>query len=466
MYGCQQVLLKPAPELAAVLEFICAEANKLMNCGIYYARQIWFKCRRIIGKYDLEKEYKSHKHFQALYSQAAQQALRTVSESFKSFEGLNKAFKKGKITEKPRPPKYLKKGGTSVVSYPKQALKLKDGHIRIPLGTLIKTWFKLADFVIPMPSNLDFRDIKELRILPRNGCFYAEFVYLLPSVKADINPNRVLGIDPGLNNWLTCISNIGTSFIVDGRKLKSLNQFYNKRVACIKLGKAQGFWNEQLASITEKRNRQVRDAVNKAARVVINHCLTHQIGTVVFGWNQRHKDGIELGKKNNQQFVQIPTARLKERVKQLCEQHGIQFVETEESYTSKASFLDRDFLPVFGNQPEGWKPSGRRVKRGMYRTKNGEFVNADANGAANILRKVEIQLGLDLARVCRASLTAPSRMFLWNSKKIKLAGRCFNPSLSIRLESPVIYAGEKSTNNSTGRVREKFGSSPQNIARG
>ncbi|MEQ9549252.1 MAG: transposase, partial [Coleofasciculus sp. G3-WIS-01] len=151
MYGCQQLLLNPDQELTAVLEFICTEANNLMNCGIYYARQVWFKCRRTIGKYDLEKEYKNNKHFQALYSQAAQQALRTVSESFKSFDGLMKAFRKGKIADNPRLPKYLKKGGLSVVSYPKQALKIKDGQIRIPLGTLVKTWFKIADFFIHKP---------------------------------------------------------------------------------------------------------------------------------------------------------------------------------------------------------------------------------------------------------------------------------------------------------------------------
>ncbi|MFP5275451.1 RNA-guided endonuclease InsQ/TnpB family protein [Coleofasciculus sp.] len=421
MYGCQQVLLTPNTDLSAILEYICSEANKLTNCGTYYARQVWFKCRQIIGKYELEKEYKNNKHFQALHSQVAQQTLRTVAEYFKSFQGLNKAFNQGKIADKPRPPRYQKKGGLAVVAYPKQALKLKDGLIRLPLGTLVKTWFKLSEFFIPMPSNLDFKDIKELRILPRNGCFYVEFVYGISCTKADVDTNNVLGIDPGLNNWLTCVSNVGTSFIVDGRKLKSLNQFYNKRVATLKKGKSQGFWNENLASLTEKRNRQIRDAVNKAARIVINRCLRHRIGTIVFGWNQRHKDGIELGKKNNQEFVQVPTSRLKERIRKLCEQYGIQFVETEESYTSKASFLDNDLLPVFGNKLEGWKPSGKRTKRGMYRTKKGEFINADCNGAANILRKVEIQLGLDLAKVSRAFLTAPSRVFLWNSKKIKLS---------------------------------------------
>lgn len=158
----------------------------------------------------------------------------------------------------------------------------------------------------------------------------------------------------------------------------------------------------------------MRDAVNKAARLVVNHCIKHRIGVIVFGWNKRQKDSANMGKKNNQQFVQIPTARLKNRIAQLCEQYGIKFVETEESYTSKASFVDRDFLPTIGEKPDGWKETGRRVKRGLYRTgaKNW-YINADCNAAANILRKVETMLGIDLDGVCRGALTAPSRITFW-----------------------------------------------------
>lgn len=116
----------------------------------------------------------------------------------------------------------------------------------------------------------------------------------------------------------------------------------------MKEGKPQGYWNFELSKITEKRNRQIRDAVNKAARMVINYCLDKNIGRIVFGWNKGQRQGINIGKKNNQNFVQIPTAKLKDRIQQLAEEHGIEFVETEESYTSKASFLDRDLLPTFG----------------------------------------------------------------------------------------------------------------------
>jgi IS605 OrfB family transposase len=278
-----------------------------------------------------------------------------------------------------------------------------------------------------MPSNLDLKSIKEYRIVPRNNNFYIEFVYKQPDVeKVEANGN-VLGIDPGLNNWLTCVSNTGKSFIVDGHKVKSQNQWYNKQVAQLKPGKAQDYWDDQLAGLTEKRNRQMRDNINKAARFIVNWCLSHQISKIVFGWNKFNKDGINIGKKNNQEFVQIPTARLKSRIAQLCEQYGIQFIETEESYTSQASFWDDDFLPTFceklgagtrnlspskeasSRRPEGWKPSGKRVKRGLYRTNNGSLINADCNGAANILRKVATQLNLNLTEVGRAVLTLPKR---------------------------------------------------------
>ncbi|NKB17201.1 MAG: IS200/IS605 family element transposase accessory protein TnpB, partial [Pseudanabaena sp. CRU_2_10] len=181
----------------------------------------------------------------------------------------------------------------------------------------------------------------------------------------------------------------------------------------LKENQSQGFWSNQLANLTEKRNRQVRDAINKTARLVLNHCLEHHIGTVVFGWNKEQRQSINLGSKTNQNFVQIPTGRVKDRIAQLCEQYGLRFIETEESYTSKASFLDSDTLPTFGEKPEGWQESGKRVKRGLYRSKDGFKINADCNGAANILRKVAAKLGIDLGGVSRGALIAPLRFRLW-----------------------------------------------------
>ena len=410
--GVQQDLIKPDQELKAILEYLCSESNKLHNCAVYYARQIWFKAKRFITGFDLVKEVGSNRHFAALPSDAAVQTCLSVGESVRSFSELIRKAKKGELEQKPKFPKY-RQPGYQLIAFPKRSLKLIDGQIRFPLGLQVKAWFGLKEFFLPMPSNLDFVSLREVRILPRNREFYIEYVYPTEIVQSGVDPSRALGIDHGLNNWLTGVSNVGTSFLIDGKHLKSINQWYNKSVAKLMEGQANGFWSNRLSNLTEKRHRQMRDAVNKAAQFVISHCLENKIGTLVFGWNKGQKERADLGKKNNQKFVQIPTARLKDRIRQLCEQHGICFVETEESYTSKASFLDADLIPVYGEKPAGWNPTGKRVKRGLYRAGNGFMVNADCNGASNILRKVAMMLGLDLSGISRGDLTAPLKFRFW-----------------------------------------------------
>jgi putative transposase len=412
-YGCQQILISPDSILRAILEFICGESAKLGNCGTYYSRQLYFKTGLIPTKYDLHRELSINPHYKALHSQVAQQCLTTIAESFKSFIGLLKGIKNGTVTQKPRLPNY-RKGGLALITFPSQAVKLKPEGLRFPLGRKVKAWFGLDAFYLPMPSNLDFKAIREYRILPRNGCFYLELVYKIDNVQSDVDPAKALMIDHGMDNWLTCVSNTGNSFIIDGLHLKSINQGYNKRVAFLMEGMPNGYWSKRLQTLTENRNRTMRDAINKAARKVINHCLSNNISTVVFGWNKGIKDGANMGAKTNQKFVQIPTGRLKDRIAQLCEQYGIKFVETEESYTSKASFIDLDVLPTFGENPEGWQSSGKRIKRGLYRTALGWLINADCNGCANIGRKVATILGLDLSGVGRGSLSSPLRVPLWS----------------------------------------------------
>ncbi len=175
MFGCQQVLIHTYQDTQAIIEYICSESNKVFNCAVYYARQVYFKAHRYATKAELDQELKRNRHFQAMYSQAAQQTCHSVFEAFKSFKASNTLFRKGEWADQPRPPKY-RKGGLNVVSYPKQALKLINGNIRIPLGSKVKTWFGIDSFTIPMSTNLDFKEILELRILPRNQCFWAEFV--------------------------------------------------------------------------------------------------------------------------------------------------------------------------------------------------------------------------------------------------------------------------------------------------
>ncbi|MEG3929650.1 transposase, partial [Microcoleus sp. T3_D1] len=224
-YGCQQNLINADFSLKAILEFVCGESNKLANCALYYGRQLYFKTGKIPGKYDFHKMFKSNLHFKALYSHVAQQTLTSVAESFSSYIGRLLGIKSGTVTQHPKLPKY-RKDSLKLVTFPIADVKLKNGLLRFPLGSKVKLWFGIGEFFLPMPSNLDYKKLVEIRILPRNRCFYAEFVYRTEEqLGSAVLPGSVLGLDHGINNWLTGVSNVGTSFIIDGRHLKSLNQW-------------------------------------------------------------------------------------------------------------------------------------------------------------------------------------------------------------------------------------------------
>ncbi|MBW4648815.1 MAG: transposase [Kastovskya adunca ATA6-11-RM4] len=226
MFGCQQNLISTNKETQAILKYLCSEFVKLTNCGIYYSRQLYFKTGRIPNRAELHKVLGTENrnlHYRAFYSDRAQQILTGVAESFKSFLGLLKGIKKGTVTQRPKLPGY-RKGGMALVTFTGRSVKLIDGMLRFPLGSKVKAWFGLDSFYLPMPSNLDSNVIREYRILPRNGCFYLELIYKTATIQADVDPTKCLSIDHGIDNWITCVSNAGTSFIVDGRHLKSLNQ--------------------------------------------------------------------------------------------------------------------------------------------------------------------------------------------------------------------------------------------------
>lgn len=449
VYNAQVNRLPEDKKLSAVLEYLCFESNKLYNCTTYLARQIYFKTGRYANKFWLASQMKTNPHMKSLYTSAAQQTCISVGEAFKGYRELLALYRKGELSNKPKLPKYRKRG-LFQISYPKRWLKLTSKGVRVPLGKSCKVWFGLSQTFVPFPSNLDWDKVKELSIVPRAGYFDAVWVTKSEVEKLqELNQNNVLSIDHGIDNWLTCISNVNTSFIVDGKHLKSMNQWYNKRVAVIQRGradrrrsddwqssalregKAKEFWCSLLDRTTSKRNRQMRDAVNKASKLVVQHCLDNNIGSIVFGWNKGQKQSSHMGKKNNQKFVQIPTAKLKSRIEQLCDVHGIQYIETEESYTSKASSLDLDSIPVFGAKPEGWKPSGRRVKRGLYRSASGIEFNADINGSIGIARKVakQYEFDFDPRGFARGVLTMPRRLRLWDLSRNRDSAKNESPSL-------------------------------------
>ena len=274
-----------------------------------------------------------------------------------------------------------------------------------------------------MPSNIDCSKVKEFTILPKNGAFYLEMSYEVECQQHDLDRSQALSIDLGTaDNLAACVDTLGNSFLIDARAMKAMNQLWNKKVATRKEGKPAGYWDSWLDRVTRKRNHQMRDGINKAAKLIVDHCLKHGIGNLVIGWNQGFKSNkVDMGKLNNQKFVQMPLGKLKYRLSQLCNLHGIKFTETEEAYTSKSSFLDGDSLPRYGEKPPEWKASGKRIKRGLYRSADGTVINADLNGAANILRKVASKLGVKLDRLCRRCLTTVARVKLWVLPKAALS---------------------------------------------
>ncbi len=426
--GVQQVLLHLNKETEAFLEYLCQQSGKLYNCGIYFARQTFFKTGKLLtGKYDLDFEPTVSKTLlaQSMPSTPMQQTLRSVAEAFKAYKGLRELFFKGQLNFKPKPPNYLRGSKLFKVAYPNsggQKPKLIDGKLRFSLGLTVKRWFGVKEFFLPMPTNIDFSKVKEFTILPKNGAFYLELSYEVDTVKTELDFSQALSIDLGTaDNLAACVDTLGNSLLVDARAMKAMNQLWNKKVATRKANKSENYWDKWLDKVTRKRNHQMRDGINKAAKIIINHCLKHGIGNLVIGWNQGFKSNANMGRLNNQKFVQMPLGKLKDRLKQLCELRGIQFQETEESYTSKASYLDGDSLPNYGKKPEGWKASGKRVNRGLYKSSNGSIVNADLNGSANILRKVASNLSLDLGLLGRRSLTTVARVRLWVLPKLTLS---------------------------------------------
>ncbi|MBS3029664.1 MAG: IS200/IS605 family element transposase accessory protein TnpB [Dolichospermum sp. DET50] len=426
--GVQQVLLSPDDETKAVLEYLCQQSGKLYNSGVYFARQTFFKTGKLLtGKFDLAYEPSVSKTMvaQSMPSTPAQQTLLSVIEAFKSFKELRSLFLKGQLHFNPKAPGYLTGSKLFKVAYPNsggQKPTLINGQLRFSLGLTVRRWFGISEFFLPMPSNIDITKVKEFTILPKNGAFYLEMSYEVEKQNHVLDIHQALSIDLGTaDNLAACVDTLGNSLLIDARAMKSMNQLWNKKVSTRKDGKPEAYWDNWLDRVTRKRNHQMKDGVNKAAKLIIDYCLKYGIGTLVIGWNDGFKSNANMGRINNQKFVQMPLGKLKDRLKQLCDLHGIRFQETEEAYTSKASFLDGDSLPVYGQKPDGWKASGRRVERGLYKSGNGSMINADLNGAANILRKVASNLGIDLSSLGRRCLTTVARIRLWALPKFTLS---------------------------------------------
>ena len=370
---------------------LCHIAKNLTNEAIYNVRQYYFTEGKFL-KY--EKNYtllKNSPNYKALNSNMAQQILKEVDGSFKSFFGLFKLAKQGKYAFKDcKLPRYLSKDGytTLVIGF----VRLKGNKLIIPFSNSFKKTHKPIEIAIP-PVLLD-KKVKEIRIIPKANArfFEIQYIYEAEYVQRKLNKNNALALDLGINNLVTAASSKGESFIIDGRRLKSINQWFNKENARLQSIKDKQHFGKKTTNrqkaIARNRSNKVNDYMNKAARKVINYCIAHDIGTLIVGYNETFQRDSHIGKQNNQNFVNIPYGQLRSKLEYLCELNNIIFVKQEESYTSKASFWDKDNIPTYN--ADNLQFSGNRMHRGLYKTANGTLLNADVNGALNIMCKSSV----------------------------------------------------------------------------
>ena len=374
-----------------ILRELCHIAKNLFNQALYNVRQFYFDNGKYLNYYDNYSPLKSSVNYKSLNSNMAQQILKEVDGAFRSFFALLK--REGYDKKKCNIPYYLPKDGftTLVIGF----VRLKGNKLVLPYSNAFKKEHKPIEITIP--PMLVGKKIKEIRIIPkaRARFFEIQYTYEAECIERNLNKNNALALDLGINNLVTGVTSMGKSFIIDGKGLKSINQGYNRENCKLqsikdkqKLGNRT---TKRQQNITKNRNNRANDYISKAASKAINYCIENDIGKLVVGYSKEFQKDVNMGTANNQKFVNIPYGKLRNKLKYLCELNGIEYIEQEESYTSKASFWDGDTIPVYNeNDNSEYKFSGKRVKRGLYQTANGKTFNADINGALNILKKSNV----------------------------------------------------------------------------
>lgn len=379
----QHVISKRDPRYA-VIDAAAFASKNLYNAANYVLRQAFIHEGRSLSYNKLDKLMQSHEAYRALPAKVAQWVLKGLVNNWKAFHEARESYERdpSTFTGRPQLPRYKhKQDGRNLLVYTIQALSrkgLKRGLIQPSM----------------LPIEVRTRHAKHLdqvRIVPRQGYYVVEVVYEQAPIQAPVDPAYYAGIDLGVNNLATLASNKPgfVPVLVNGRPAKSTNQFYNKRTAELQQQLGHTGTTARMERMTTKRNRRIDHYLHTASRFIIGLLVEEGIGTLVIGKNDGWKQGVEMGRRNNQNFVQIPHARFIRMLTYKAELVGITVLLTEESYTSKASFLDHDPLPVrVPNNGTDYTFSGKRVARGLYRASDGRYINADLNGAYNMIRKV------------------------------------------------------------------------------
>ncbi len=364
-------------------------ANTVRNQGLYLQRQSWFYGHGVI-RFGKTEQYKNIDNFmqqtdvyRLLPAFLSQQVMMSVNAEWTSFFEAIKAYnlEPDKFKGRPKPPNYKPRDGRYLVNFPNTRVYKKAKKAGI---------IHLSTTVIKIQSEHS-HNFDCVRIIPACGCYIIEVVYEVGEPELE-SSEYVAGLDLGVNNLATVTSNKPgfQTILVNGRPLKSVNQGFNKFKAALTstVKRQSGIdFSRRLENLTRRRNHIVDSYLHRATAMICDALKLENISNLVIGLNPDWKNEVKLGKRNNQSFVGIPYAKFISMLEYKLKLLGIEVIVREESYTSKASFLDLDEIPTYGRKPEGWKSSGKRIHRGLFKSSSGRIINADVNGSYNILRK-------------------------------------------------------------------------------
>lgn len=357
---------------------LCHISKNLYNEVNYIVRQNFFNNREWIRYTELNQRLKNSNNYKSLPAQTAQQVLRLLDKSWKGFFNLMKEWKKNhdKFQGKPKPPKYKRKDGEHLLVFTNQQCKIRNGCLHFPKKSGIE----------PVKTRLDDDiNLREVRVVPKGVGYVVEIVYEKEVNPKELDKSRIAGVDLGVRNIVTIANNIGLKPIVakDGSTgIKSIQQFYNKVKA-----KLQSIYDRQgikrskkLRKLETKRYNKVKDYIHKLSKFIVDWCEKNNIGTLIIGYNPEWKQECEMGKRNNQSFIQIPYMDIINKIQYKAEERGIEVILQEKSHTSKCSFFDDESIEHHEEYV------GKRKGR-LFKTAIGGIINADVNGALNIIRK-------------------------------------------------------------------------------
>ena len=368
-------IIKPKHKNYNELDNLCWLSKNLYNSTLYSVRQYYFNTKKFLKYQEVNKIYvdTNNTDYRALPSKVAKHTQMLVEHNFKSFFGLLKLKEKGKYDKPVKIPKYLdKKKGRQVVHYEKGAISFKE-----------QGYIKLSKTNIKIKTKLTKDRVQFVRLIPKNNYIVIEIGYNIQEKEVQLNDN-VLAIDIGVNNIASCVTTTGDKFLINGKQLKYINHNYNKKIANIqsRLKRTHNKNKSRYKSIiTNKRNNRINDYLHKITTYIVNQAVSKNIGTIVVGYNKEWKQDTNMSKSNNQNFVNIPFYKFINMLEYKSKLKGIVFKTITEEYTSKCSFIDEEEIR---KHP---KYAGKRINRNFFKSKKGLIINADINGAYNILKK-------------------------------------------------------------------------------